>query len=112
MTIKCQKGNASYLPEINRLWCKKNNYEPPQVGSSLVAISKHLNEACSSGQTIVCNTMEIMQQSNFSERKCILSPRDEWTLVQKLQINPRTTIKDLVKMPKKKDTKIFTATVK
>ncbi|KAK6302280.1 hypothetical protein J4Q44_G00266350, partial [Coregonus suidteri] len=39
-----------------------------------------------------------MQPSYRSGRRHVLSPRDERTLVRKVQINPRTTAKDLVKM--------------
>ena len=35
----------------------------------------------------------------------VLSPRDERTLVRKVQINPRTTAKDLVKMLEETGTK-------
>ncbi|CDQ65846.1 unnamed protein product [Oncorhynchus mykiss] len=38
------------------------------------------------------------QPSYHSGRRCVLSPRDERTLVRKVKINPRTTAKDLVKM--------------
>uniref|UniRef100_A0A4W5MUB7 Uncharacterized protein n=1 Tax=Hucho hucho TaxID=62062 RepID=A0A4W5MUB7_9TELE len=43
------------------------------------------------------------QPSYRSGRRCDLSPRDEHTLVRKVQINPRTTAKDLVKMPEEID---------
>uniref|UniRef100_A0AAZ3RXU9 Transposase Tc1-like domain-containing protein n=1 Tax=Oncorhynchus tshawytscha TaxID=74940 RepID=A0AAZ3RXU9_ONCTS len=42
----------------------------------------------------------------------VLSPRDECTLVRKVQINPRTTAKDLVKMLEETGTKISISTVK
>ena len=42
----------------------------------------------------------------------VLSPRDECTLVQKVQINPRTTAKDLVKMLEETGTKVSISTVK
>ena len=35
-----------------------------------------------------------------------MSPRDERTLVRKVQINPRTTAKDLVKMLEETGTKV------
>ncbi|CDQ96373.1 unnamed protein product [Oncorhynchus mykiss] len=38
------------------------------------------------------------QPSYHSGRRHVLSPRDEHTLVRKVQINPRTTAKDLVKI--------------
>ena len=41
-----------------------------------------------------------------------LSPRDERTLVRKVQINPRTTAKDLVKMLEETGTKVSISTVK
>ena len=41
-----------------------------------------------------------------------LSPRDERMLVQKVQINPRTTVKDLVKMLEETGTKVSISTVK
>ena len=41
-----------------------------------------------------------------------LSPRDERTLVQKVQINLRTTAKDLVKMLEETGTKVSISTVK
>jgi hypothetical protein len=41
-----------------------------------------------------------------------LSPRDERTLVQKVQINPRTTANDLVKMLEETGTKVSISTVK
>ena len=41
-----------------------------------------------------------------------MSPRDERTLVQNVQINPRTTAKDLVKMLEETGTKVSISTVK
>ena len=49
---------------------------------------------------------------HFSGRRHVLSPRDERTLVRKVQINPRTTAKDLVKMLEKTGTKVSISTVK
>ena len=68
--------------------------------SSLGAISKCLMVPRSSVQTIVhkCKHHGTMQPSYRSGRIRVLSPRDECTLVWKVQINPRTTAKDLVKM--------------
>ena len=40
------------------------------------------------------------------------TPRDERTLVRKVQINPRTTAKDIVKMLEETGTKVFISTVK
>uniref|UniRef100_A0AAZ3RF77 Sleeping Beauty transposase HTH domain-containing protein n=1 Tax=Oncorhynchus tshawytscha TaxID=74940 RepID=A0AAZ3RF77_ONCTS len=69
-------------------------------GSSLGAISKCLKALCSSAQTIVCKYEHhgTTQPSYRSGRRRVLSPRDKCTLVLKVQINPRTTAKDLLKM--------------
>ena len=53
-----------------------------------------------------------MQPSYCSGRRHILSPRDGNTLVRNVQINPRTTAKDLVKMLEETGTKISISTVK
>ena len=53
-----------------------------------------------------------MQPSYHSGRRRVLSPRDECTLVQKVQINPRATAKDLVQMLEETGTKVSTSTVK
>ena len=53
-----------------------------------------------------------IQASYHSGRRRVLSPRDEHTLVQKVQINPRTTAKDLVKMLEETGTKVSISTVK
>ena len=76
-------------------------------GSSLGAISKCLKVPRSSVQTIVrtYNTMG-------PRRRRVLSPRDVRTLVQKVQINPRTTEKDPVKMLEETGTKVSISTVK
>ena len=47
-----------------------------------------------------------------SRRRRILSPRDECTLVRKVQINPRTTAKDLVKMLEETGTRVPISIVK
>jgi hypothetical protein len=47
-----------------------------------------------------------------SGRRRVLSPRDEHTLVRKVQINPITTAKDLVKMLEETGTKVSLSTVK
>ena len=52
------------------------------------------------------------QLSYQSGRRRVLSPRDERTLVRKVQINPRTTAKDLVKMLEETGTKVSISTVK
>ncbi|CDQ99262.1 unnamed protein product, partial [Oncorhynchus mykiss] len=64
------------------------------------AISKRLKVPRSSLQTIVRKYKHhgTTQPSYRSGRRRVLSPRDEHTLVQKVQINPRTTAKDIVKI--------------
>jgi hypothetical protein len=47
-----------------------------------------------------------------SGKRNVLSPRDECTLVRKVQINPRTTAKYLVKMLEETGTKVSISTVK
>uniref|UniRef100_A0AAZ3PTS2 Paired domain-containing protein n=1 Tax=Oncorhynchus tshawytscha TaxID=74940 RepID=A0AAZ3PTS2_ONCTS len=63
-------------------------------------ISKSLKVPRSSVQTIVRKYKHhgTTQQSYRSGRRHVLSPRDGCTLVRKVQINPITTAKDLVKM--------------
>ena len=82
--------------------------------SSFGAISKHVKVPRSSLQTIVRNYKHhgTTQPSYRSGRRCVLSPRDERTLVRKVQINPRTTAKDLVKMLEETGTKVSISTVK
>ena len=76
---------------------KKKIVDLHKSGSSLGAISKCLKVLCSSVQTIVCKYKHhgTTQPSYHSGRRCVLSPRDERTFVRKMQINPRTTAKDL-----------------
>ena len=83
-------------------------------GSSLDAISKRLMVPRSPVQTIVRKYKHhgTMQPPYRPGRRRVLSPRDERTLVQKVQINPRTTAKDLVKMPEETGTKVSISTVK
>ena len=83
-------------------------------GSSLGAISKHLKVPRSSIQTIVPKYKHhgTTQPSYKSGRRNVLSPRDEHTLVSKVQINPRTTAKDLVKMLEETGTKVSISTLK
>ena len=83
-------------------------------GSSLGAIFKCLKVRRSSVQTIVCKYKHhgTTQPSYRSGRRRVLSPRDERTLVWKVQINPRTTAKDIVKMLEKTGTKVSISTVK
>jgi hypothetical protein len=69
-------------------------------GSSMGAISKRLKVVRKykhHGTT---------QPSCRSGRRRVLSPRDEHTLVWKVQINPRTAAKDLVKMLEETGTKV------
>ena len=77
------------------------------------SISKHLKVPRSSVQTI-CKYKHhgITQPSYRSERICVPSPRDERTLVRKVQINPGTTAKDLVKMLEETGAKVSISTVK
>ncbi|CDR00661.1 unnamed protein product [Oncorhynchus mykiss] len=82
--------------------------------SSLGAISKRLKTPRSSVQTIVHKYKHhgTTQPSYRSGRRCVLSPRDECTLGRNVQINPRITAKDLVKMLEETGTKISISTVK
>ena len=97
---------------------KRNQPRPKKKncrsGSSLGAISKRLKVPRSSVQTIVCKYKHhgTMQPSYRSERRRILFPWNECTLVRKVQINPRTTAKDLVKMLEESSTKVSISTVK
>ena len=81
----------------------EKNVDPHKSGSSLGAISKRLKVSHSCVQTIVHKYQHhgTTQPSYCSGRRCVLSPRDERTLAQKVQINPITTAKDLVKMLEK-----------
>jgi transposase len=83
-------------------------------GSSLGAISKPLKVPRSSLQIIVRKYKHhgTTQPSYRSGRRHILSPGDERTLVRKVQINHRTTAKDLVKMLEETGTKVYLSTVK
>ena len=83
-------------------------------GSSLGVISKLLKVPRSSVQTIVRKYKHhgTTQPSYHSGRRRVLSPRDERTLVRKVQISPRTTTKDLVKMMEEASTKASIYTVK
>ena len=78
-------------------------------GSSLGAISKCLKVPRSSIQTIVRKYKhhKTIQLSYRSGRRCVLSPKDEHTLVRKVQIHPRTTANDLVKMLEETGTKVY-----
>uniref|UniRef100_A0AAZ3QN69 Transposase Tc1-like domain-containing protein n=1 Tax=Oncorhynchus tshawytscha TaxID=74940 RepID=A0AAZ3QN69_ONCTS len=100
----------------------KRNQPKPQIffvdlhksGSSLGAISKRLKVPRSSVQTIVCTCKHhgTTQPSYCSGRRRVLSPRDECTWCKKVQINHRTTAKDLVKMLEETGTKVSISTVK
>uniref|UniRef100_A0AAZ3P5S7 Transposase Tc1-like domain-containing protein n=1 Tax=Oncorhynchus tshawytscha TaxID=74940 RepID=A0AAZ3P5S7_ONCTS len=83
-------------------------------GSFLGAISKCLKVPRSSVQTIVHKYKHhgTMQPSYRSGRRRVLSLRDERTLVRKVQINPRTTAKDVVKMLEETGAKVSISTVK
>ena len=83
-------------------------------GSTFGAISKRLKVPLSYLQTIVCKNKHhgTTQPSYRSGRRRVLSPRDERTLVRKVQINPRTTAKDLVKMLEETSTKTSISTEK
>ena len=80
---------------------------------SLGAILKRLKIPHSSVQTIVRKYKHhgTTQLSYRSGRRRVLCPRDERTL-RKVQINPRTTAKDLVKILEEMGTKVSISTVK
>ena len=111
------KLSASLLDIMGKI--KRNQPTPHKKfvdlhksGSSLGA--KPLKVPRSSVQTIVCKCKHhgTTQPSYRSGRRRVLSPRDESTLVRKVQINPRTTAKDLVKMLEETGTKVSISTVK
>ena len=99
---------------IKRNQQRKNIVDLHKSGSSLGAISKRLKVPRSSVQTIVRKYKHhgTTRPSYRSGRRCVLSLRDERTLVQKVQINPRTTAKDLVKMLEEMGTKVSISRVK
>ena len=111
------KLSASLIDIIGK---SKINQPRPQKsdlhksGSSLGAISKRLKVPRSSVQTIVRKYKHhgTTQLSYSSGRRSVLSPTDERTLVRKVQMNPRTTAKDLVKMLEETGTEVSTSTVK
>lgn len=91
----------------------KRNQPRPQKkksGLSLGAISKCLKIP----NSCVCKYKYpgTMQPSYCSGRRCILSPSDEHILVRKVQINPRTTSKDLLKMLDETVRQVSMSTVK
>ncbi|KAI5086232.1 hypothetical protein C0J45_23433, partial [Silurus meridionalis] len=71
-----------------------------KYGSSLGTISRYLKVPHSSVQTIIRKYKKHgnVQPLYCSGRSRILSPREECFLLRNVQINPRTTAKDLVKM--------------
>uniref|UniRef100_A0A8C8G1M9 Transposase Tc1-like domain-containing protein n=1 Tax=Oncorhynchus tshawytscha TaxID=74940 RepID=A0A8C8G1M9_ONCTS len=79
-------------------------------GSSLGAISKRLKVPRSSVQTIVCKYKHHgTTQSSYHSG---MIGRDECTLVRKVQINPRATAMDIVKMLEETGTKVSISKVK
>ena len=82
--------------------------------SSLGAVSKRLKVPRSSVQKIVRKYKQhgTTQPSYHLGRRRFPSPRDERTLVRKVQINPRTSAKDLVKMLEETGTKVSISTLK
>ena len=109
--LTAQEGDAFCLLEMNVHRCEMCKSIPisqdlrkifvdlHNSGSTLVAISI-CPKGRSSVQTIVRKYKHhgTTQPSYRSGRRRGLCPRDELTLVRKVQINPRTTAKDLVKM--------------
>ena len=100
--------------KINQPSHQKTIVDLHKSGSSLGAISNRLKVTRSSVHTIVSKYKHhgTTHSSYRSGRRRILSPRDERTLVCKVQINPRTTEKDLVNMPEETGTKVSISTVK
>ena len=109
-------SNSVHHGKINRNQPRpqKTLVDLHKSGSSLGAISKRLKVPHSSEQTIVCKYKHhgTTQPSYRSGRRRVLSPRGERTLVRKVQINPRTTAKDLVKMLEETGAKLSISTVK
>ena len=87
---------------------RKKSVDLHKSGSSLGAITKRLKVPRTSVQTIVRKYRHhgTTQPSYRSGRRRVLSPRDERTMVRKVQINPRTAAKDLVKMLEEIGTKV------
>ena len=92
---------------------RKKSVDLHKSGSSLGAVTQCLKVPRSSVQTIVRKYKHhgTTQPSYLLGRKPVLFPRDECTLVRKVQINPRTTAKDLVKMLEETGTKVSISTV-
>ena len=99
--------------KINQQRPQKKMVDLHKSGSSLGTISKRLKVPRSSVQTIVRKYKHhgTTQLSYCSGRRHILSPRDEHTLVRKVQINPKIA-KDPVKLLEDTGTKVSIATVK
>jgi transposase len=93
---------------------RKKCWDLHKSGSSLGAISKCLKVPRSFVQTIVCKYKHhgTTQPSYCSGRRCVLTPRDEIYLVRKVEINPRTAAKDLVKILEESGRKVSISTVK
>ena len=87
---------------------------PPQVWFILGSNFQMPEYLRSSVQTIVLKYKHhgTTQPSYRSGRRRVLSPRDERTLLRKVQFNPRTTANDLVKMLEETGTKVSISTVK
>ena len=88
---------SNSVPRCVTSWENKNPRSPRSSVQTIVRTYKH------HGTT---------QPSSHSGRRHVLSPRDERTLVWKVQINPRTTAKDHVTMLEETGTKLFISTVK
>ena len=90
---------SNSVPLCLTSWKNQKIIDLHKSGSSLGAISKCLKIPRSSVQPIVRKYKHhgTKQPSYRSRRRSILSPRDEHALVQKVQINPRTTAKYLVR---------------
>ena len=104
-SLENQKKSAKTSEKICR---------PTQVWFILESNLQMPEGTTSSVQTIVHKfkhhgTTQLSYRSGGRRR---LSPRDEWTLVRKVQINPRTTAKGLVKMLEETGTKVSKSTVK
>uniref|UniRef100_A0AAZ3Q7D7 Transposase Tc1-like domain-containing protein n=1 Tax=Oncorhynchus tshawytscha TaxID=74940 RepID=A0AAZ3Q7D7_ONCTS len=103
-------GNSKEISQDLR----KKMVDLHKSGSSLKAISKRLKVPRSSVQTIVrkYEYHGTTQPLYRSGRRRVLSPRDDRTLWRKVQIIPRTTAKDHVKMLEETGTKVSISTVK
>uniref|UniRef100_A0AAZ3REL7 Transposase Tc1-like domain-containing protein n=1 Tax=Oncorhynchus tshawytscha TaxID=74940 RepID=A0AAZ3REL7_ONCTS len=93
-------GKSKEISQVSQINLHKS-------GSSLGAISKCL-KVRSSVQTMVRK----YKHHGTTQPSTHSSPRDERTLMQKVQINSRTTAKDLVKMLEETGTKVSISTVK